>query len=326
MYCSNCGNQVKDFDKYCTNCGNKLSLGAQIGLESPHRTKIDEELNHTSNDKNWKLSGAYNDMIIRHYFPFFREALLNGRSLESEKIIQKYQTEGICDNFGNITEKGRVVIISGLSLEEQCVALEIELENESINFNGKAETRALELYTKQGYRGCYSEGLIIGVILYCLCCKKLFPLDFFKVNRDSGYSGGFISFTEYSNTYRSELISLIENSDEKIVKRNFKKILKKQYYYFGKLWESLGIDEELVIKIYNAIGSEEFVNIGKLYFKDPFVYQKGWPDLTIVMGNRAKFIEVKTKDKLRRSQIITISDLKKSTNLEFSVLKLLPVA
>jgi len=46
-------------------------------------------------------------------------------------------------------------------------------------------------------------------------------------------------------------------------------------------------------------------------------------DLIIIRDNKAKFIEVKTKDKLRRSQIITISDLKKSTNLEISVLKVI---
>jgi hypothetical protein len=311
MYCYNCGKLADTGDKFCTNCGTKL-------LE-----KIEEELDQSLNEKNWKFTGASNNMIIKHHLDYFRDAILKDKPLESEKIIQKYQTEGICDNSGKITEKGLVVAISYLPLDEQCEALGIELENKQIDIDRRAETSALDYYIKQGYRGCYSEGMIIGVILYCLCCKKLFPLDLVKVNKGSGYSRGFISFTEYSDTYRSELINLIENADEKIVKKNFKKILKKQYYYFRKLWESQGINEELVIKIYNALGNKEFVNIGKLYFKGPFVYQKGWPDLAIVMYNRAKFIEVKTKDKLRRSQIITISDLKRSTGLDISVLKVI---
>lgn len=323
MYCSNCGKLAEIVDKYCTSCGKKLSFVTQSDLKSSHKNKIEEELDQMPKDKNWKLNGASNDMIIRHYFPYFREAILENHPLESKKIIQKYQTEGICDNSGNITEKGRVVFISGLSLEEQCKVLGIKLQHESIKINGKAETSVLKFYNKQGYQGCNSEGAIIGVILYCLCCKKLFPMDLVRVKRDSGYSQGFIDFTEYSEDYQFELINLIENADEKMVRRNFKKILKKQHYFFKKLWEIQGIYEDLVIKIYNALGNEEFVNIGKLYFNNPFIYHKGWPDLIIVKDNKAKFIEVKTKDKLRRSQIITISDLKKSTNLEVSVLKVI---
>lgn len=282
---------------------------------------IEEKLYQISNDRDWKINEASNDMIIRHYFPYFREAVLNSHPLESKEIIQKYQKEGICDNSGKITEKGHVVVISNLPLEEQCEALGIELESKSIHVDRKAETSALEYYIKQGYQGCYSEGMIIGVILYCLCYKKFFPLDLFKVKEGSGCPKGYISFDRYSFDHRSGLMGLIGNADEKIVKKNFNKILKKQYYYFRKLWESQGINEELVIRVYNALGNKEIANIAKLYFKDPFVYQKGWPDLTIVKGKRARFIEVKTKDKLRRSQIITISDLKKSTNLEFLVLK-----
>lgn len=41
--------------------------------------------------------------------------------------------------------------------------------------------------------------------------------------------------------------------------------------------------------------------IGIGYFNDPFVYLRGWPDLTIVKNNKVRFIEVEIKDKLRIS-------------------------
>lgn len=48
-----------------------------------------------------------------------------------------------------------------------------------------------------------------------------------------------------------------------------------------------------------------------------------WPDLTIVKGNEVKFIEVKTTDKLHKSQLVTIPTFRKIIPYDFSVCRVI---
>ena len=294
-----------------------------------------------SEEINWKLVEAtsYGINIIKSELPYFRDAILENRPINSKEIDQKFQKNGVCDNYGNLTERGRVVAMSYLSLEEQCRVLGIKLEYKSIILAKETEVSVLEFYKKQGYQGFSSESEIISIILYCFCFNKLFPLHLEKYNENinSSYwvSGGKIfsiaesysqsigGYIEYFDKLKIELIDIIKNANERTVRKNFNEIFKIQYPCNQDDWKTQGIYEDIVIKIYNAIGNENFTKIGIGYFNDPFVYLRGWPDLTIAKNNKIRFIEVKIKDKLRRSQIITIDVLKKSTNLDISVLKII---
>jgi len=294
-----------------------------------------------SDEINWKLVEATSNgiKILNSEISYFISAILKNRPIDSKEIIQKFQKKCICDYNGYLTERGRVVTISYLSLEGQCNILGIKLEYESIIITEGTEVSVLEFYKKQGYQGCISEASIIGVILYCLCFDKLYPLHLEKYNIDKdsfsffsgdkvfsmaeSYSQSTGGYIEYFDKLKIELINIIKNSNEKIVRKNFNEIFKIQYPCNQDDWKTLGINEDLIIKIYKGLGNEEFAKIGTLYFNDPYVYSKGWPDLTIVKDNKVKFIEVKVRDKLQRSQIITISTLKKSTNLYISVLKII---
>lgn len=272
-------------------------------------------------ETDWKiLESSAGTKILRSEITYFRNSILQNIPLDSIEVIKKFKNNGICDTYGNLTEKGLIVAISYLSLEEQCKILGIKFEYAPIISKGEPEINALKFYKNQGYEGCSSEGAIIGVILYCLCFKYIYPVEFRKYE---DRFGGYLCFPKCSRATLYILINLIKNGNEKIIKKNFNKIFKRQYYYYGKLWISQGIDEDLVIKIYNYLGNEEFINIGRLFFSNPNLYFKGWPDLIILKNDRVRFIEVKTNDKLRRSQIITIGDFKKSTSLDISVLRII---
>jgi hypothetical protein len=291
-----------------------------------------------SEEINWKLVEAASNGInipksIRQYF---KESIRENSPIKPIEIIQKYQKNGICDKYGNLTERGRVVAISYLPLEEQCNVIGIKLEYESIPIEEEREKGVLEFYKKLGYKGCFSESEIIGVVLYCICFNKLFPLHLEKYNDDinsscwysdgkkftiaESYSQSIGAYGRYFNQLKAELINLIENANEKVVRENFNKIFEIQYPSNQEKWKYKGIDENLVIDIYKSLGNEEIANIGMYYLSS---LSQGWPDLAIVKDNNVRFIEVKQKDKLKRSQIITISELKKSTGLDISVLKII---
>ena len=62
-----------------------------------------------------------------------------------------------------------------------------------------------------------------------------------------------------------------------------------------------------------------FVDVAKKFSEDPYTYRSGWPDLIIVKGKEVKFIEVKTTDKLHKSQLVTIPTFRKIIPYDFSV-------
>ena len=132
----------------------------------------------------------------------------------------------------------------------------------------------------------------------------------------------FNIFSKYFKKLGDELIKIIKYSDISVIKRNYEKILKSQYnesWLF--LYKGKEITKDLVSDVYEGLGNITLAEIAKLFFTNPYAYCKGWPDLTIVKDGLVRFVEVKTTDKLKRSQIITINDLKQSTNLDISVAK-----
>ena len=69
----------------------------------------------------------------------------------------------------------------------------------------------------------------------------------------------------------------------------------------------VGLTLSFVLSLYEALGNKVLANIAKMFFMDLAAFGSGWPDITAIdRNNNVKLFEVKTTDKLHRSQIITI--------------------
>ena len=69
----------------------------------------------------------------------------------------------------------------------------------------------------------------------------------------------------------------------------------------------VGLSLSFVLYLYEALGNRVLVDVAKMFFLDPAAFGSGWPDITAIdRNNNVKLFEVKTSDKLHRSQIITI--------------------
>ena len=218
---------------------------------------------------------------------------------------------GICNQSGLLTERGRLVAISYLTLKFQCLILDIDLFHETINITKSIEESALDFYKIQGYLGCFSEAGVISILLSCIFYDQL--VDILK-KKDERLDESYLSFEYFPKDKRHELSNLIQYTNSDIIIKNYKKLLKNPFV--------LNIDSNLLIKIYEALGNDEITKISKIYFDNIHASLYGWPDLILVKNNMVKLIEVKRKDKLKRSQIITLDTLKKATNLDISVLKI----
>lgn len=265
----------------------------------------------------------------------FKNAIeTNNVIAETKSNIKKFSKMGLCDESGELTDRGRVVTLSYMSLDRQCKILGIPIKYIPLNRFGEPETAALEYYKRNGYKGDSTEGGIMQIILYAACFDRLFPLheEKYKKYDDFGviyhgdkivtsaisYSQHFMSFYKYFKELGDELIRIIKNTDINVIKKNYEKILK---FQLNESWAYKGneITKNLAADVYSGLGNITLAEIAKLFFTNPYAYCVGWPDLTIVKDNHVKLVEVKTTDKLKKSQIITINDLKQSTNLDISI-------
>jgi len=112
-----------------------------------------------------------------------------------------------------------------------------------------------------------------------------------------------------------EIIDSIENTSKKNYLSNLKEIFSQPFIQS----EHPNLSFECCVALFDAIDTQLFVDVAKKFSEDPYTYRSGWPDLIIVKGKEVKFIEVKTTDKLHKSQLVTIPIFRKVIPYEFSV-------
>lgn len=121
---------------------------------------------------------------------------------------------------------------------------------------------------------------------------------------------------------RAQLGSILEaigNAGAAEVRRNFEAI-----YAAGVNEYYPGVAIELIEQLHAALGGAQLASIAARFASDAYCYRAGWPDLTAVRDGEVLFREVKTTDKLHRSQIETIGTVLLSEELTVDVVQLVP--
>lgn len=340
MRCNICNKEINLWNSriglgICHSCLRKdilknINLGEENGIKESYGIHYKYTWRSIEDFEGLEFSKDIKEILVK--------SLKNDYQILVNNIDDELVSSGICNESGNLTKNGKVFAISLLPLEEQCNILNIPLKRNYISTTKSTEIDTLNYYKKNGAIGCYSEGEIIQILLYSICFNKLFPLhqkeyggtiEIYKNGEKISstaisYSQQFMSFLGYFIDLEDELINTIKKSNKNQVAENYDKILS---FQIGKSWSFLynkasEITKEIILSIYLKLGVSKIVEIVKLFFSDPYAYATGWPDLTIIEKDEVKFIEVKRGDNLKRSQIITIGDLIKSTNLDISVLKI----
>lgn len=224
----------------------------------------------------------------------------------SQHIIEQDQ--------GLIFKKGLFINMKKISLEKQCEVLSLPLEDINLNYNGKPEPALLQHYQSLGYVGSHTEGYTLLTTLKALMLDKLAELNTFNSRNDACTRYLEAQFTIHKDKL-SEIINSIYKTNKRIYINNLKEIFSQP---FIKDYHP-GLSFECCMALFNAIETHIFVAVAEKFSEDPYVYRKGWPDLIIVKGNEVRFIEVKRKDKLTESQLVTIPIFKEILPYDFSV-------
>ena len=182
---------------------------------------------------------------------------------------------------------------------------------------GKPEIALLSYYKSIGYKGVSCEGIGIQTILKALMLRKLAQYNQLSSRQYActGYLEGQLKVLEDKV---DEIIFSIHSVSEIEFIKNFKEIISQPFTSVDYSEFSL----DFAVAMYNAISKNIYISVAKKFAEDPYTYRSGWPDLTLVKGKEVLFVEVKTKDKLHNSQIVTIPSMRDVTPFSFKVCKL----
>ena len=247
------------------------------------------------------------------------------KNIYSNKSIEKIDTTmlKILQNRGfinvdrSLTATGKNLIISKMSLPEQCQELEIELFEINLPYEGRPESALLNYFEAKGFMGSRLEGIAIFTILKALMLNKLAEYNVLNSRSDacSRYLEAQLTILQdkalkiVSSIYSTNKSDFIKNMQE-IISNPF---IKNEY-------PELSVN--FAEAIFDAIKTETFVQVSKKITEDPYTYRNGWPDITLVKGKEVLFIEVKTTDKLHKNQISTIPIFKKILPFSFCVYRI----
>lgn len=218
-----------------------------------------------------------------------------------------------------------------VSLEEQCnilsiPLLELPMEYDNIkkqwktkdnNYFKNPELAAYHHFELQGISGSYCEGGAILLLMKSACLNYLAEINTFR-EREDACTRYFEAQCEIHKDKSDNIIKAISRADRQEIINNYSEI----YSYLFIRGEYPGLSADIIAGLYDRLGKDLLLDIANQFVKDPYLYRKGWPDLTLLVAGDVKFVEIKTSDRLRDSQAIIVRDFALPLKLVFSVLKL----
>jgi len=247
-------------------------------------------------------------------------ALLNNRIVAEtdNELYKKYLiTFDLVNKNNELTERGHCKAVEDIPLIKQCSEISLDYELINLSFNGKPELALLAYYQSLGFIGISSEGMGILMALKALMLDVLEKYNIFKSRQDSCtrlLTAQLLSIPDKSN----EIISSISLVSRQKFITNFREIISTPYHNGD--YSELSI--EFIGAMYDSISTRTFISIAKKLLENPYLYGKGWPDLTLIKDNTVSFVEVKTTDKLHVSQLTTIPAMQAITPFSFSVCRI----
>ncbi|WP_298910947.1 VRR-NUC domain-containing protein [uncultured Psychrobacter sp.] len=204
-----------------------------------------------------------------------------------------------------------------MRLEQQCSTMALEFKTIDIAYENSPENAALEYFKGQGYIGTSNEGSMFQNVLKALMLDELARLNTFGSREDA-----CSRYLEAQLTIHQANLEQVIKSISKTTRERFIANLDEIINEVRGTRQDNGLSLETGIAIVDALPRETLTKLTAKFSENPYGYRKGWPDLTLIKGNEIRLVEIKTKDKLHRSQLTTIPMLNEILPSKAEVLKL----
>ena len=165
-----------------------------------------------------------------------------------------------------------------------------------------------------GWSCASCEGGPILVLMQSACLPRL--MEWNQFGPSDSLTRYFEAQVTINQSKASEIVEAIGNASRGEVIRAFEMI-----YATTARERYPGLSLKLMDQLYDAL-KFALPEIATIFVRDPYAYRAGWPDITAVRQGQARFVEIKTTDKLHEKQIKTISELLLPAGLDVGVVQL----
>jgi len=261
-----------------------------------------------------------------------RNILLGNPVSVTSRTLNALKKRELVDEEFNLSESARVLTVLSLPLTKQCEFLNIELVQKNIPSGKTHEESVLKYFDNLGYNGFHSEGDVVFTILQAMLMHSMMPflkhLQMKKVDIEYRFLSRLLNrpinkqietqiLDRFKNISRKELhecINILQNARQKTVFETSTVTINLGENSDYKIYE---IDS--LLDAYSAIGKDILIMIFRK-INSSEIKMVGWPDVMVYNDDSFKLIEVKKRDKLTPTQIITLPTLLES-NLPVGVYK-----
>jgi len=261
-----------------------------------------------------------------------RNILMGDIDSVNSRTLNALKKRELIDDELHLSESAQVIAISSLPLAKQCDFLNIKLVQKKIPPRNTHEESVLSHFESLDYNGFHSEGDVVFTILQAMLMHSMMPflnhLQYKSVDVEYRFLSRLLNrpinkriechiYDRYKNISINELqscLNILQNARQKttfetsIGTIHIGENSDYQIYEIEDLLDAYyAIDKDILLMIFRKINSSE-------------VNMVGWPDVIVYKDDKFKLIEVKKRDKLTPTQIITLPKLAKS-NLPVEVYK-----
>ena len=210
-------------------------------------------------------------------------------------------------------------------LRAQCDALGVRFDRVELprspegwvvedSFYYRPEHAAATLLRSEGWTCATCEGGPMLLLMKAACLERLMELN------TLGAADSLTRFLEaqfvINAAHLDSIYDAIGRATTAQVRHNFEAI-----YAAGVDEYYPGVTGELIEQLHVALGPQ-LPSIAARFAGDSYCYRAGWPDITAVRGGAVLFREIKTTDKLHRSQLETIGNVLLPEGLTVDVLQI----
>lgn len=210
-------------------------------------------------------------------------------------------------------------------LRDQCAALGVPLGRIELSRSERGwhvagtdhyrpEQAAAAMLRAEGWTCATCEGGPMLLLMKAACLERLMELN------TLGAADSLTRFLEaqfvINAAHLDSIYAAIDRATTAQVRRNFEAI-----YAAGVDEYYPGVTAALIEQLHIALRAQ-LASIAARFAGDSYCYRAGWPDITAVRDGQVLFREIKTSDKLHRSQIETIGNVLLPEGLIVDVLQL----
>ena len=228
------------------------------------------------------------------------------------------------------------------SLKDQCKAINWPLQTihaikkcsrnwtDGENNELSPEQLVVRSLSAQNRQACWFEGMGINILMRAAALDVLTKRSIFKgsqfSNREDAIRASFDAQLIRLKNHVPEILTSMKNIEHKKLKNNIAEICADpivQYSYKMNYKNNVEL-KDFVTSISSLIEPDFIVNVANIFKNNPYDYGSGWPDLTVIENNGISFIEVKTTDTLKDSQLRFAREIAKPLNLTCQVIQVRP--